>query len=515
MTEITFEKQNPRSNIIKVWGVGGGGSNAVSYMFKQGIKDVDFVVCNTDAQALDQSPVPVKIQLGAKGLGAGSVPDVGRNETESTIEQIKEALDEETRMLFITAGMGGGTGTGGAPVIAKMARERGILTVGIVTMPFMFEGRRRRLLAENGINEIRKYVDTLLVINNEKLRELYGNLSLTQAFERADDVLTIAAKGIAEMITTSSKVNVDFEDIRTVMSNSGKAIMGSAIAEGENRAEEVIKIALSSPLLDDNSIKGADNVLLYISSGTDEIKMDEVTEITDYIQEEAGQNADILWGYGIDESLGDKISVTVVATGFDSKKTQCNEPQKIHVGSIDPKAAPAQPKESKPEKSVDTPEIKLRSPDNSPPIIKKETAAGFSFDLEQQIARVEKPKRPEPETPELFAKNTVQEPDVQKFTPVRKTAPMVAQEQNKLDDPEQRRVANDRISKLKEMSFKLRSSSGLAELEKQPAYVRKNYEPTTPDFNSSSQVSRFSLSGDEEKPDLRNNNTFLFDEKPD
>jgi cell division protein FtsZ len=515
MTEITFEKQNPRNNIIKVLGVGGGGSNAVSYMFKQGIKDVDFVVCNTDAQALDQSPVPSKIQLGAKGLGAGSVPDVGRDETERTMDQIKEVLDKETRMLFITAGMGGGTGTGGAPVIAKMAREQGILTVGIVTMPFMFEGRRRRMLAENGINEIRKYVDTLLVINNEKLRELYGNLSLTQAFERADDVLTIAAKGIAEMITTSSKVNVDFEDIRTVMSNSGKAIMGSAIAEGQNRAEDVIKTALSSPLLDDNSIKGADNVLLYISSGTDEIKMDEVTEITDFIQEEAGQNADILWGYGIDESLGDKISVTVVATGFDSKKNQSKEPHKIHVGTIESNGGNKQPKDPNSDKSVETPEIKLSSPDNTPPAIKKEPLSGFASEMELQIKKVDKTKQPEPANPDLFEKVADQETNVPRFTPVRKTAPLVAQEQNKPEDTEQKRVADDRIKKLKEMSFKLRSSGGLAELEKQPAYVRKNYEPSTPDFNSSSQVSRFSLSGDEDKTDLRSSNTFLFDEKPD
>jgi cell division protein FtsZ len=334
MPDLKFIQPKDRSNIIKVLGVGGGGSNAVSYMYQQGIRDVDFIVCNTDAQALDLSPIPTKVQLGSKGLGAGSMPEVGREATRENIEQVKEILSVNTKMLFITAGMGGGTGTGGAPVIAQAARELDILTVGIVTMPFLFEGRKRRQQAEAGIEEMRKYVDTLLLINNDKLRELYGNLTLSQAFHQADEVLTTAARGIAEIITIPGYVNVDFEDVKTVMKNSGKAIMGSAVAEGEDRALKAVEGALSSPLLDDNNIKGADNILLYITSGSQEISMDEVSEITDYIQNEAGQTAEILWGNGTDEKLGEKVSVTIIATGFDSKRKIDPMEGKRVVGSL-------------------------------------------------------------------------------------------------------------------------------------------------------------------------------------
>ncbi|MFA5419605.1 MAG: cell division protein FtsZ, partial [Bacteroidales bacterium] len=315
---LAFDLPKQRSSIIKVLGVGGGGSNAVSHMFKQGIKGVDFVICNTDSQAMDTSPIPNKIQLGETGLGAGAIPDVGREAAEKKAEDIRGILDNGTKMLFITAGMGGGTGTGAAPVIAKVAREMGILTVAIVTIPFMFEGRKRRLQAEQGIEELRKQVDTLLIISNEKLREIYGNLKLSEAFGKADDILTIAAKGIAEIITVTGYINVDFEDVKTVMKNSGTAIMGSAIAEGEDRARVAVEEAMSSPLLNDNKIVGASNILLYISSGKDEITFDEVTEITDYIQREAGQTAEIIWGNGYDESLGDKISITLIATGFEA-----------------------------------------------------------------------------------------------------------------------------------------------------------------------------------------------------
>jgi cell division protein FtsZ len=261
---LLFDAPKQRASIIKVIGVGGGGSNAVTHMYKQGIKGVDFVICNTDSQAMDISAVPNKIQLGKTGLGAGSIPDVGRLSAEENIEEIKKIIESNTKMLFVTAGMGGGTGTGAAPVIAKLAKEMGILTVGIVTLPFNFEGRKRRLQAEKGIEELKKYVDTLLLISNEKLREIHGNLKISEAFGKADDILTTAAKGIAELITVAGYINVDFEDVKTVMQNSGTAIMGSASAEGNDRARIAVKEALTSPLLNDNKIVGASNILLYI-----------------------------------------------------------------------------------------------------------------------------------------------------------------------------------------------------------------------------------------------------------
>jgi len=327
---IKFDMPKNQSSIIKVLGVGGGGSNAVNHMYRQGIKGVDFIICNTDAQAMESSPVPLKIQLGDRGLGAGSIPAVGKEAASQKMEEIKEILEKNTQMLFITAGMGGGTGTGAAPVIASIARDLNILTVGIVTLPFAFEGKRRKQQAEDGIKELRQYVDTLLIICNDKIRELYGDLKLSSAFHKADDVLTTAARGIAEIITVTGYINVDFEDVKTVMKDSGKAIMGCAQAEGENRAIEAVKSALASPLLNDNEIEGASNVLLYITSGEEEISMDEVTEITDYIQREAKSQAEIIWGNGYDESLGKNINITLIATGFDiEKRKQAAKENKI------------------------------------------------------------------------------------------------------------------------------------------------------------------------------------------
>ena len=298
--KMKFDLPKNQSSIIKVVGVGGGGSNAVNHMFSQGIDGVDFLVCNTDQQALDISPVPHKIQLGStltEGRGAGSIPEVGKNAAIENIDQIREILKTNTKMVFITAGMGGGTGTGAAPIIAEAAKELGILTVGIVTLPFAFEGRKRKLQASEGIKEIKQYVDTLLVINNDKLREIYGNLSVGAAFDHADNVLTTASKGIAEIITRIGYINVDFEDVRTVMSEGGVAIMGSAAAGGENRAITAVEHALTSPLLNDNNILGAKYILLNISFGTEELLMDEISDITDYIQDEAGESADINFGY--------------------------------------------------------------------------------------------------------------------------------------------------------------------------------------------------------------------------
>jgi len=332
---ISFDLPKNQSNVIKVIGVGGGGSNAINHMFKQGIKGVDFIVCNTDSQALQNSAVPNKIQLGVnltEGLGAGANPDVGQQSAIESISDIEKMLDQNTKMVFITAGMGGGTGTGAAPVIAQLAKEREILTVGIVTLPFVFEGKVRQEQALIGIEKLRKQVDSLIVINNNKLREVYGNLGFKAGFSKADEVLATASRGIAEVITHHYTQNIDLRDAKTVLSDSGTAIMGSAIAEGETRAKDAIISALDSPLLNDNKITGAKNVLLLIVSGTNEITLDEIGEINDHIQSEAGFNANIIMGVGEDETLGDAIAVTVIATGFDLEQQNeivNTEPQKI------------------------------------------------------------------------------------------------------------------------------------------------------------------------------------------
>ena len=332
MTDITmdsipgnfnFDLPKNRSNVIKVIGIGGGGGNAINYMFQQGIMGVDFVICNTDSQALEKSAVPIKIQLGAsltEGLGAGANPDVGRQAAQESLEDVKTLLSTQTKMIFITAGMGGGTGTGAAPIIAKMAREMDILTVGIVTMPFQFEGKIRLEQAQKGLEELKSSVDSLIVINNNKLREVYGNLGFKAGFAKADEVLATAARGIAEVITHHYTQNIDLKDAKTVLSNSGSAIMGSATAEGANRAQESIVKALDSPLLNDNKISGCKNVLLLIVSGEEEITIDEIGEINDFIQTEAGNNTNIIMGVGEDPALGNSISVTIIATGFNSEQ---------------------------------------------------------------------------------------------------------------------------------------------------------------------------------------------------
>ena len=320
---ISFDLPKNQSNVIKVIGVGGGGSNAINHMFSQGIKGVDFVICNTDAQALENSAVPVKIQLGVsltEGLGAGANPKIGEQSAVESVEEIRGMLSTNTKMIFITAGMGGGTGTGAAPIIAKMARELDILTVGIVTMPFQFEGKLRNDQAQIGIENLRNNVDSLIVVNNNKLREVYGNLGFKAGFSKADEVLATAARGIAEVITHHYTQNIDLRDAKTVLANSGTAIMGSATAIGSNRAKEAISKALDSPLLNDNKIKGAKNVLLLIVSGSEEITIDEIGEISDYIQDEAGHSANIIMGVGEDEALNGAIAITVIATGFDPEQ---------------------------------------------------------------------------------------------------------------------------------------------------------------------------------------------------
>ncbi|RKD86078.1 cell division protein FtsZ [Mangrovibacterium diazotrophicum] len=316
---MNFDLEKSSGSIIKVIGVGGGGGNAVNHMYQQGIKDVGFMVCNTDAQALQNSPIPMKVQLGAsltEGRGAGNKPDIGREAAVENINDVKQAIEQDTKMVFITAGMGGGTGTGAAPVIAEACRELNILTVGIVTIPFRNEGRRRIKQAIDGISEMQTHVDSLLVINNERIREMYGDFKISEAFAKADNVLATAAKGIAEIITVAGYINVDFADVETVMRKSGVALMGSAKATGEDRALRAVEEALNSPLLNNNDIRGAQNILLNITSGNEEVTMDEIGQITDYIQAKAGHEADLIWGNGLDEELGEEISVTVIATGF-------------------------------------------------------------------------------------------------------------------------------------------------------------------------------------------------------
>ena len=350
-----------KPNYIKVIGVGGGGGNAVNHMMEEGIQGVDFVLCNTDHQALLKSRVKTTVHLGKRELGAGNDPNIGREAAEMSRDEIEALMDDNTKMLFVTAGMGGGTGTGAAPVVAKMAKDKGILTVGIVTMPMEREGRRRKLQALAGIDELKKCVDTLILISTDKLRDQYGNMKLSEAFKKADDVLATAARGIAEIITVPGYVNVDFEDVKTVMKDSGKAIMGSGVAEGEGRAEKAIKDAIHSPLLNDSNIEGAKNILLYITSGTNEVSLDEVDEILEIAQNACGNNSDVIWGNGTDESLGEALSVTLIATGFnhDAKpysaviaekqapSTSSTQPKKVYdlSGQVkgDEPQAPAQP----------------------------------------------------------------------------------------------------------------------------------------------------------------------------
>lgn len=530
MTDLLFDLPKNQSSIIKVIGVGGGGSNAVNHMFQQGIEGVDFIVCNTDSQALDHSPVNIKVQIGAsltEGRGAGSIPSVGKNAAIENIDQLKSHLEKNTKMLFITAGMGGGTGTGAAPVIAAAAKEMGILTVAIVTIPFAFEGRKRKLQAEEGIKELRKNVDTLLVICNDKLRELHGNLCLSEAFSKADNILTTAAKGIAEIITVPGYINVDFEDVKTVMKNSGVAIMGSGFAEGENRAIKAVEMALNSPLLNDNQIKGASNILLYIASGQEEIKMDEVSEITEYIQTESGSTAEIIWGNGTDESLGNQIGVTLIATGFDSSGTldyttaMVNTKQKekvIHplVNELkdEKKETVAEPVNTVKSEIEDlndftvitkTPEIpEVKEVKKEEP--KKEYKV---FTLDDELASVTKTPEPQPE----FEENKANEPFLK--TNIEKQAEVkpLPKEETLFDvNPEVQRKSQERIKKLKDLSMKIKTAQGVKDLENEPAYLRRNVTLTNVTPSSESHVSRYSLSEDEDKKtELKQNNSYLHD----
>jgi cell division protein FtsZ len=563
---IKFDMPKNQSSIIKVIGVGGGGSNAVNHMYRQGIKGVDFIICNTDAQAMESSPVPTKIQLGERGLGAGSIPSVGKEAAYQKMDQIKEILEKNTQMLFITAGMGGGTGTGAAPVIASIARDLGILTVGIVTIPFTFEGKKRKLQADEGLSELRKYVDTLLIICNDKLREVCGDLKLSEAFNKADDILTTAAKGIAEIITVTGYINVDFEDVRTVMNNSGKAIMGCATAEGENRAIEAVKAALSSPLLNDNDIEGASNVLLYIASGEEEISMDEVTEITDYIQQEAKAQAEIIWGNGYDDSLGKRISITLIATGFEPHKRQVPENVIRHI-LTEEKPAPvveAPVTALAEELVVEHPIELIREPQVEEVIdeevIEEEVAADIDLtslgnvDESEEIVMLQEPAEVEnivieeppvnndwqeddrnfifefsqPEEAETVAvekeeihaefqatvSKTGNEPyqgndmkkpeEIKPFEVyIKKPGGETLHETEKtFERPSVDLKSQERIERLRNLSMKLKSESAIEELENEPAYVRRNVELKNMAPSGESRVSKYSLYEDSETKNL-------------
>jgi len=482
---MNFDLPENRSSIIKVVGIGGGGSNAVNHMWKQGIKDVNFIVCNTDAQALNNSPVPVRVQIGGlltEGRGAGNKPQVGRQAAIENLDDIMKAISTNTKMVFLTAGMGGGTGTGAAPVIAKATKDRGILTVAIVTIPFRFEGQQRIHQAIEGINELKEHVDSLLVINNEKLREIYGDLKLSEAFTRADNVLSIAAKGIAEIITVHGYINVDFADVETVMKDSGVAILGSGSAAGEKRAVKAIQDALSSPLLNNNDITGAKNILLNITSGTDEISMDEVGEITDYVNQSAAKNALVIWGTGSDNRLAEHVSVTIIATGFATNSIpelyiRKRQTQKLKL-------------EDKKQVSEEPP---VAEPDTPPPaekIIYSNVQRTIEFDLS--------------------GNNYGNEPEL--FSSVKKDQERSAADMKKLEERmEKLRKAHDKLKEHK--SNQEDEKISIEHLENEPAYVRKKLQLENRQPSSETKISKFSLSGDEDEggPKLREDNSYLHD----
>jgi len=527
---MQFEMLKEKSSIIKVIGVGGGGGNAVNHMYKQGITGVDFIICNTDAQALELSPIPNKVQLGAsltEGMGAGSIPEVGKNSAIENIDDIKQMLGPNTKMLFITAGMGGGTGTGASPIIAKAAREMDILTVGIITTPFSFEGKRRKMQAEEGLEELKKYVDSFLVISNDRLRQVFGNLTLGSAFAQADNILTTAAKGIAEIITLPGYINVDFKDVRTVMKDSGVAIMGSASAEGDNRALKAVEGALLSPLLKDNEIEGARYILLNISSGEKEVTMDEVSVITDFIQEEAGLAADLIWGNCRDEALGDKLSVTIIATGFQTKDEREKEQSNKKVISM---LVPESNNLVKPVVNEFINVVKPAEPVGSEPYIKpkeeqKQTGLFDLFGAKEEVEEIithnlaEEPASFEPEATEEFTFKIAD--SVMQFEPVSEVVPepepepepIIGADDHKTDESieEQLRKSRERIMRLKDLSMKLRTGN-IQELENVPAYKRKEIALQQTPMSDESQVSRFSLLQDEEgNIEIKNNNSFLHD----
>ncbi len=503
-----FEFPKHHKSIIKVIGVGGGGSNAVNHMFNQGIKDVEFIVCNTDSQALNNSPIPNRLQIGVhltQGLGAGANPEVGKNAALENKEEIRELLQEDTRMVFITAGMGGGTGTGAAPVIARVAKELEILTVGIVTVPFGFEGKKKMEQAELGIKEMKENCDTVLVILNDKLREIHGNLAISEAFAKADNVLTTASKGIAEIITVPGYVNVDFEDVKTVMNDSGAAVMGSSTTEGENRARRAAEEAMSSPLLNNENIHGAQKILLSIISGEEaELQMDELTDITEYIQEMAGTDAEVIFGHGVDPDLGESIRVTLIATGFDN-----------NTGTLS----------LQPEKKVfdleSNKQIKLfggfaknNEQSESPSQPKK----GYAFEGFSKPIENEKPEHTELEQPEEDQDQNVIEWEFDMETnsqtaeetdkPI-ESAFIPKQHSEAVENKRQmlQKQAEDRVNRLKGVSNPVTTDNFKEKLDV-PAYLRKDVRLQDVPHSSEKNISKYHLNDDNQ---ILGNNKYLHD----
>lgn len=561
--EIMFDLPTNKRNIIKVIGVGGGGSNAVSAMFKLGIKDVDFMICNTDAQHLEASLVPMKLQLGSnltEGMGAGSIPEMGKQAALESIRDVKNMIGDHTKMVFITAGMGGGTGTGAAPVIAEECRNLGILTVGIVTIPFKFEGRKRRLQAEEGLRAMAANVDCLIVVSNDRLSQIFANLGVSDAFAKADSVLSTAAKSIAEIITVTGTINVDFKDIETVMRNSGKAIMGTGIAEGHDRAVRATEEALNSPLLNDNDISDARYVLLNITSGLTEVTMNEIAEITDFIQENAGYGADVIWGTCRDESLGEGISVTVIATGFTGDKADALRdhttavPQKT-VLPLDPKPemvaqpapAPVQPTVTIDESGKEKTVFQL---DPTPVVepTRAEEPITFEFEFKPTQAptfEVERPVYEQPIAPPVYQQPVFEQPTYQQPTPAPSEEPAPVSEKdtdgwqviqkdpdtlNSFETPATPAPSNSDISRpmgtrtvhpdttasradvLRQFSMmQPLDHEKVQEMESVPAYQRSGVTLEPVHHSSDKTSSSYSLNTDGERTIIRPNNPFLHD----
>lgn len=532
-----------QSSIIKVIGVGGGGSNAVNHMYKEGIKGVDFIVCNTDSQALDMSPVPVKVQLGqslTEGRGAGSIPDVGKNAAIENLDEIQEILATNTHMVFVTAGMGGGTGTGAAPIIAKAAKDLGILTVGIVTIPFGFEGRKRMNQAAEGLREMRDAVDTLLVIKNDKLREIYGNLSLQNAFSQADNILSIAAKGIAEIISVTGAINVDMNDVNTVMRESGVAIMGQATAEGEDRAIAAAKEALESPLLNDNDIEGANYILLNITYGDSEVMMDEISDITDFIQHAAGSSADVIWGHGYDEALGDKLSVTIIATGYrtapdtgfdmeptirhvmpsenEEKKAVSKESQRV--GKVRTNPVETEDEIYIKEKETSEAEPTARETEEREKKIERFDLFGDRIDKDESEPDADEPAMGEEEPEEKVEPNDKQvfrfEPDVEDEHEEDPTPEEEKRLSHRVNSEVVAELNRERLRNLQNISDRLKTPEGLDQLEREPAYKRRNVRLENVPHGNDSQVSRYTVTEErdengDKRTGLKPNNSFLHD----
>lgn len=513
----TFVKQNFQGkSIIKVIGVGGGGSNAVNHMFNRGIKDVEFVVCNTDAQALNASPVPTKLQIGinlTEGLGAGANPEKGREAALESREDIRELLANHTKMVFVTAGMGGGTGTGAAPVIAQISRDLGILTVGIVTAPFSFEGKKKIEQAKQGIDELRKYCDTLIIISNDKLREVYGNLSMSNAFAQADNILLTAAKSIAELITVPGYVNVDFEDVKTIMTNSGTAVMGSAKAEGEDRASKAVEEALNSPLLNNRDIRGAKKMLVSVmSSDKAELRLDEFTTVMDYITEKIGGEADnVIWGQGIDPTLGEAVRVTVIATGFvgevDSpyeKKT--NDTKIIHDLETGSKKVQELVEPDEKISSIPTIHPKKTQDQNEEKIEKKEKEVVFEISPQIENVSIEKPIAES--IPEKIVYNLEEKAPEKTAQDLKKLEEEKAKQELKRKEEES---AKKRLEILKSLSNNYENSSEDIKYKSDvPAFKRRGIQLEEVKL-SDKEISRYSLDGDNQ---ITTNNKF-FTDKPD